>query len=250
MIKFSIVIPVYNARNTIVETLYSCINQTYTNFEILIIDDCSDDDTIDIIKKKFNLEKISIFQFEINKGVSMARNFGWEKATGDYIAFLDSDDTWHLKKLEILNQILENSEIKFIGHNYTEIDYELSNKNSTIINELQFTKLLFRNYFNTSCFVIQRNVNERFQENSRHTEDHDLILRISEKYKVYHIQSNLTLLGRPQLSKGGLSENKSKMRIGEILMYFNLCKRKKYFFVALPFLISFSLIKHVIKIIR
>ena len=250
MIKFSIVIPVYNACNTIVKTLNSCLNQTYKNFEILIIDDCSNDDTINIIKNNINLEKISIFQFKINKGVSMARNFGWEKATGDYIAFLDSDDIWDLKKLEILNNILDNSEIKFLGHNYTEFDYELSNKNSTIINELKFSKLLFKNYFNTSCFVIQRIINERFQENTRYTEDHDLILRISENYKVFYLKSHLTLLGRPQLSKGGLSENKLKMRIGEIFMYINLCKRKNIFFIVLPILISFSLIKHVIKIIR
>jgi glycosyltransferase involved in cell wall biosynthesis len=247
MIKFSIVIPVYNACNTIVKTLNSCLNQTYKNFEILIIDDCSDDDTINIIKNNINLEKISIFQFKINKGVSKARNFGWEKATGDYIAFLDSDDIWDLKKLEILNNILDNSEIKFLGHNYTEFDYELSNKNSTIIKELKFSKLLFKNYFNTSCFVIQRSLNERFQENTRYTEDHELILRISENYKVFYLKSYLTLLGRPQLSKGGLSGNKMRMRIGEIQMYVNLCKRKKAFYIVLPIFITFSCVKHIIK---
>lgn len=250
MIKFSIIIPVYNSQNTIVQTLNSCINQTYSNFEILIVDDCSDDDTVNIINNTYNLEKISIFKFKNNQGVSSARNYGWSKAKGEYVAFLDSDDTWHPQKLEILNNILENSEIKFIGHNYTELEKELANTKTSIIRELKFSNLLFRNYFNTSCFVIQSNVNERFSENIRFTEDHDLILRISEKYKILYLESNLTLLGRPQLSKGGLSGNKMKMRIGEIQMYYNLCKRKKTYYLVLPILLTFSFVKHIFKIFR
>lgn len=250
MIKFSIIIPVYNAQNTIIQTLNSCINQTYTNYEILIVDDCSDDDTVNVINNTFNSKKITIFKFTNNKGVSSARNYGWSKAKGEYVTFLDSDDIWHLQKLEILNEILENSDIKFIGHNYTELDKELTIKKTLIIKELKFSNLLFRNYFNTSCFIIQSNINERFRENIRFTEDHDLILRISEKYKIFYLDSILTLLGRPQLSKGGLSGNKMKMRIGEIQMYVNLCKRKKIYYILLPILISFSFVKHFFKIFR
>jgi glycosyltransferase involved in cell wall biosynthesis len=185
MIKFSVVIPVFNAQKTIVQTISSCINQTYTNYEILIIDDCSNDETVNIIKSNFVSHKIKLFQFDTNKGVSKARNFGWENANGDYITFLDSDDIWHTQKLEILNELLQNSEIEFLGHNYTNDIKQFEISSSIKLARLNFYKLLLRNYFNTSCFVIKNTINFRFNELTRYTEDHDLLLRICDKHNIF-----------------------------------------------------------------
>ena len=250
MIKFSIIIPAYNSQETIIQTLNSCINQTYTNYEILVIDDCSVDETINIINDNFTSDKITIHHFEVNKGVSSARNYGWDKATGDYIAFLDSDDIWHVQKLEILSNILKNHDIDFIGHDYTEFINEFNIDSSIKLENLNITKLLIRNYFNTSCFIIKNNINFRFNESTRYTEDHDLLIRISEKHNIFYLTKKLTLLGRPQLSKGGLSGNKLKMRIGEMKMYINFCKRQKAYYFILPFLLTFSLTKFIFKSLR
>jgi teichuronic acid biosynthesis glycosyltransferase TuaG len=250
MIKFSVIIPVYNSQETIIQTLYSCINQTYPNYEILIIDDCSVDNTINIINDNFKLDKITIHRFEENKGVSSARNYGWDKATGDYITFLDSDDTWHIRKLEILSKILENPKIEFIGHDYTEFSNDFNLESTIKLENLNIAKLLIRNYFNTSCFIIKNSINLRFNESTRYTEDHDLLIRICEKHNIFYLTKKLTLLGRPQLSKGGLSGNKLKMRIGEMQMYINLCKRQNSYYLILPFLLTFSLTKHFFKILR
>ena len=91
--KVSVIIPLYNKAHTIERTLRSVFSQTYTNFEVIIIDDGSTDGSTNIIKEEFKDERLKII-VQQNKGVSYARNVGIENAKGDYIAFLDADDEW------------------------------------------------------------------------------------------------------------------------------------------------------------
>jgi len=93
MDKVSIIMPAYNAENTIKNTIESILNQNYDNYEIIVVDDGSTDNTQNIVKNIDN-SKIKYFKLETNKGVSNARNFGIEKATGNYIMFIDSDDLY------------------------------------------------------------------------------------------------------------------------------------------------------------
>lgn len=91
-IKISVIIPVYNSESTIIRCLTSIMNQTYENFEIIIIDDGSSDNSMRIIEKKYdNEKKIKIIKTD-NHGVSHARNIGLDNMTGDYVVFVDSDD--------------------------------------------------------------------------------------------------------------------------------------------------------------
>ncbi|QYS90674.1 glycosyltransferase family 2 protein [Flavobacterium covae] len=89
---FSVIIPLYNKENYIYNTLISVINQTYTYFEIIIVNDGSTDKSLEIVKN-INDSRIKIFE-QNNKGVSSARNLGIKNATGSLIAFLDADDLW------------------------------------------------------------------------------------------------------------------------------------------------------------
>ena len=97
-IKVSIVIPTLNSAKTIKRCLNSVIQQTYKNWEVIIIDANSKDKTLQIIKS-FNLEKIKIFKISSKKSISAARYLGVKKSKGSYIAFLDSDDSWSKIKL-------------------------------------------------------------------------------------------------------------------------------------------------------
>ncbi len=107
-VKVSVVIPTYNSAEYLSEAIDSVLSQSYDNWEILIVDDGSTDNTRDIIKKYDNSIK---YYYKKNEGVSKARNFGIEKAQGKYVAFLDSDDYWEVDKLERQVASLENENI-------------------------------------------------------------------------------------------------------------------------------------------
>jgi len=98
MTNFSVVIPLYNKEKDVLKTIQSVLKQSHSKFEIIIVDDGSTDSSIEIIKN-IKDERIRLFSKK-NEGVSIARNYGVEKATTEFIAFLDADDYWHPNHLE------------------------------------------------------------------------------------------------------------------------------------------------------
>jgi teichuronic acid biosynthesis glycosyltransferase TuaG len=107
----SIITPSYNSKNFIKETINSVISQTYEDWEMIIVDDCSKDDSVKFIQELIKDEKrIKLIKLDENIGAAMARNKALEMAQGRYIAFLDSDDIWLPQKLDIqLNFMKENN---------------------------------------------------------------------------------------------------------------------------------------------
>jgi len=248
-IKFSVVIPAYNASATIAASIDSALQQTYKPYEILVIDDCSTDDTGEIIKgygaQVTYVSKIS------NSGPSVARNKGMDMATGDYVAFLDHDDIWHKDKLALVNNILEaQPQISFLYHPFTLKDINtIELPESGVVYRLPFMKLLARNVIGTPCVVMKRSIPLRFEPTMKYTEDYDLWLRVGYKYKLHFIDIPLTQINRPVLSSGGQSGNKWKMRCGEMRAYRRLLKLNPLFIFLLPLLLFGSLLKHVGKMI-
>ena len=112
------------------------------------------------------------------------------------------------------------------------------------------TKLLLKNFAVTPSIIIKKEICEYFDETMTHTEDHELWLRLALKLEVYYLNLPLTTLGRPQLSQGGLSSNKWAMRKGELKMYKNIIRYKKSLTLLYPFLVIFSLAKHLRHIIK
>ena len=118
----SVITPFYNSSNFIKECILSVIAQTYTNWEMIIIDDCSQKkhkNILDLLCK--GNSKIKILSLSKNIGSAGARNIGISKAKGRYIAFLDSDDLWHSKKLENQISFMKNSDIAFSYTTYQSI---------------------------------------------------------------------------------------------------------------------------------
>ena len=101
--KVSIIIPCYKAADTISETLNSVLAQTYTNWEVFVIDDCSPDNSVEIIKSYCEKEsRIKLIKSSENSGTAtIPRNKGTKEATGEYIAFIDADDVWEPEKLQL-----------------------------------------------------------------------------------------------------------------------------------------------------
>ena len=158
MVKFSIILPVYNAEATIFETLNSILTQTYENFEIIIINDGSTDHSLDIISK-FDDRRIHVFNISNSGGPARPRNIGLNFASGDWVAFIDSDDLWHFDKLRIISESLELDVLDFITHGTTM--YNLENHYSYIhfpqVQNLSYLKLLINgNTFVLSSIIISR----------------------------------------------------------------------------------------------
>lgn len=131
--KVSIITPVYNCENYIKETIENVINQTYTNWEMLLVDDCSTDKSEEIIKEYTNKdERVKYFKLKENSGAAIARNFALEKTTGRFIAYLDADDLWKNDKLEKQVKFMISNNYVFTCTDYEKIDEEGKSLNKII----------------------------------------------------------------------------------------------------------------------
>lgn len=119
----SIIMPTYNCAKFIKETIQSVINQTYENWELVIVDDCSNDNTEEIVAS-FNDKRIKYHKLEKNSGAAVARTTAMKMATGNYMAFLDSDDLWKKDKLEKQLDFMKKNNYNFTCTAYEQIDEE------------------------------------------------------------------------------------------------------------------------------
>lgn len=119
MIKVSIITPAYNASEFIVETIRSVQNQTLSSWELLVVDDCSVDNTVEIVEGLAQKDlRIKLIKAASNGGVARARNLGLERAKGEFIAFLDSDDLWLSDKLEKQVRFMEENNLLLTYTNF------------------------------------------------------------------------------------------------------------------------------------
>lgn len=118
----SIITPAYNAERFIGETIESALKQTYANWEMIIVDDCSQDETVSIVKKYMERDnRIRLVELEKNSGSAIARNTAMDHAKGRYFAFLDSDDLWLPEKLEKQVAFMESKNIAFSFTRYERV---------------------------------------------------------------------------------------------------------------------------------
>lgn len=193
VIEVSIIIPCYNAEKTIYRTLNSLLSQTFRNFEVIIINDGSKDNSEKKIAeyiKKYTSMKIRYF-YQENRGVSVARNEGLKKANGKYITFLDADDLYHPRFLEILHKLLIEKKADIVCCQYKKISSE---KNFIVdVKNIENKKLLpkeeiLRKYihkrktrFSFVCAIYKRSIIEKenlcFPINIRFGEDSEFICK-------------------------------------------------------------------------
>ena len=129
----SIIMPTYNCGRFIEKTIETVINQTYKNWELIIVDDCSKDNTEEIVRKiALKDNRITYFKFDTNQGAAMARTKAMELAKGNYMAFLDSDDLWKNDKLEKQIKFMEANNYNFTCTEYEQIDEEGNKLNKVI----------------------------------------------------------------------------------------------------------------------
>lgn len=118
----SIITPSYNTAKFMAKTIQSVLNQTYANWEMIIVDDCSTDNTDDVVAPFLADKRIKYLKNEKNSGAAVTRNKALREAKGKWIAFLDSDDLWMPEKLEKQIKFMEENKYHFSYTNYSEID--------------------------------------------------------------------------------------------------------------------------------
>lgn len=199
--RVSVIIPTYNCEKYIVQTIESVLKQTYSNFEIIVIDDGSTDNTKKIIEKFINSHKIR-YIYQTNSGQSAARNKGIEESNGEYIAFLDADDYWKKEKLKKQIEVLKN---KNIGICYTNVEF-IDDKTEEIIPVFRNRKhkkmrrgiiykyLIFYNFIPFAGIMVRKECLEKiggFDKNIKMGDDWDILLRLSVHYEFDYINEKL-----------------------------------------------------------
>ncbi len=195
--QISIIIPTYNRVKLIINALNSIFNQTFQDYEILIIDDASTDTTEQVIKE-LNHPKVKYLKLEENSGQCIARNFGTRHAKGDYLAFLDSDDEWLPNKLENQMNLFEKEGSDRLGAVYGYSYQKDVIKDETYLSDSGYFRGDIHGKMLTgfcpptpSLFVVKRSVFESvqgFDEALVTFVDLDLWLRISEKYDFDYVE--------------------------------------------------------------
>lgn len=199
----SIIIATYNAANTLRTALNSVINQNFNNWECIIIDGASKDETIDIVKGYIKKDKRFRYISEADKGIYDAMNKGWKKANGDWIIFLGSDDS--LASEHVLHDITKylTKEYDIIYGNYNTIDIK---KNIRTRTSLDYHCITYKVFSNHQAVIMKRNVIEKldgFNINYKITADFDLIQRAYLKhYKFKQIPVTIS-----NFYLGGISSN-------------------------------------------
>ncbi len=214
--------PVFNGEEHINEAIESVLNQTYKNLELIIINDGSNDNTSKILEVYKNKDsRITVItNSEASGGPALPRNIGMKFSNGSFLAFIDHDDIWHHKKLEIQLKTLTDLNVCFISseridikRSQKDLDYnniDLHNKNYLKINSHQ---LLGNNLINTSSVVINKKIvkTEKFNENKKYISVEDFIMWVELHRKIdYSLKMEIPLI-RYRLTKSSLSSNKLRM---------------------------------------
>ena len=234
------IIPCYNSESTIQQAVESVLNQSIPVNEIIVLDDHSTDQTVLILKElQKNHPQIQIITHNQNQGPGRLRNLGIQLAKSKYVAFLDADDYWHPDKIKIFSV---DADVAFWASRYSTDPSKNQIINST--KKISFAKQLLRNHVATPTAIINKEIiHEQFDETMRYCEDYEYFTRLTYHFGLYINQSILCTTNKQK----GLSSHLFKMRLGEIRMYFKATKYCKLIIFLLPFLILYSLIKHIFR---
>lgn len=206
----SIITACYNSENYISETINSVLNQTYQNWELLIVDDCSADNTKSLIEEFQKTEKrIKLFQLNENSGAAVARNKAIKEAKGTFIAFLDSDDNWLPKKLELQLEFMISNNYNLTHTSYELIDHQGNSLKKTIVPAkiLGYKDMLYSNKIGCLTAIYnQSKIGKKYMPLLRKRQDYALWLKILKTgEKAYGLAE---VLSQYRNTENSISNNK------------------------------------------
>ena len=193
--KVSIIVPMYNAEKFIGKAIETVLSQTYENWEMLIMNDVSTDNSLAVVNKFVKKDdRIKVVNTEKNMGVVKGRNHLIDLARGKYIAFLDADDYWHSEKLEKQIQFMKEKNASISCTEYTRVRENGEKINEVVIkSEISYTDMLKNNYL--GCLTVMydvEKVGKRYFKELEKNEDYVLWLEIVKDVKtIYGLKENL-----------------------------------------------------------
>lgn len=207
----SIITPLFNAEQFLPATIKSVIDQSYTNWEMIIVDDCSTDSSLDVAKGFSEKDqRIRIFQQPVNNGPAACRNLASAKANGRYIAFLDSDDLWDPEKLSKQIEFMKSTSAVFSYTSYKKVNNKGAIGKNTIRCKprVNYSQLLNSNII--GCLTVMYDTKEISKRNFVDTDHEDYVLWLSilkEGYLAYGLDDALAYYRTGNVS---ISSNKLK----------------------------------------
>ena len=222
--------PVYNGERYISEAIESVLSQTYQNFELIIVNDGSTDNSKAVIAPYLGDSRIRYFE-QCNAGVAAARNAAIKESQGELIGFLDQDDYWYINKLKIQIEYLErNQDISLVYSDYEIID-EINNKIEKVsdnvsfdLSESDFVSLFSKNRIGILTVLTYKRCilsSGQFNENLKGTDDYELWLKIALQYKLAY---QAEVLAAYRWHGNNTSNNELKMFIFEAMALDNIIR--------------------------
>lgn len=223
----SIIMPSWNTGRFISDSIQSVLDQTYKNFELIIVDDASTDNTDKIINS-FKDTRIKYYKNSQNEGAAKSRNLALRKARGKWIAFLDSDDLWMPEKLEKQIKFMKENNISFSYHNYEKID-EFSNPIGILVTgPKRITKKMMYRYGYPGCLTFMYEA-KRFGliqiKDIKKNNDYAILLKLCKLSDCFLLNE---CLAKYRIRKVSISHDKFFKKFKSHVDLFFVCDNKKY----------------------
>jgi len=253
----SVVIPCYRCARTLERAMASVAAQTFRPAEVILVDDASGDETRDVMQKlsqQFDPGWIKLVFLDKNVGAGSARNAGWALASQPYVAFLDADDAWHFRKIEIqYGYMAALPDVVLCGHGFRLLKqgvlpyWEVGRGEVRTVSKWA---MLMSNRFVTPSAMIKRDVNHRFIERQRYMEDHMLWLRVvCSGSRVVKLPAALAAIYKDPFGVTGLSSRVWLMERSDLGNYRRLYQDGCINAPQLAILVTYSLLKYVRRLI-
>lgn len=249
MYKFSVIIPTFNRSHELMRAVQSIIDQTFEDWEIIIIDDGGNDDTGKVIASYIlKYSNISYYKFP-NMGASIARNIGIGLSKGEYIAFLDSDDEWSRGRLESVAKSIQESPSTLYITDFKSQDKTFSLLKPEYINSEYFRQILLSHNFlgGTINIVVPKNklmAVGGFDKNLTSSQDHDLYNKLVEVCDLQYVPGEFAIY---YLNSTGRISGKNKNKLRGQLAYYNKYKKRMNHLARLLSMKKIALVAYYIK---
>lgn len=218
----SIIMPSWNTATYIAESIQSVLNQTYKHWELIIVDDCSSDNTAEVVSR-FQDERIKFLVNERNLGAALTRNRALREARGEWIAFLDSDDLWQPQKLEKQLQFMRDNGYVFSYHEYEKIDEASQPLNIEVSGPAVVTRQKMYNYGYPGCltFMYSAKAMGLVQiKDIKKNNDYAILLQLCKKADCYLLKENLA---QYRIRKKSISHDKLSKKLRSHYDLFHYC---------------------------
>ncbi|MBL7831075.1 MAG: glycosyltransferase family 2 protein [Saprospiraceae bacterium] len=264
MNSISVVMPIKNRFELAKIALLSVVNQTLKPNQVVLVDDGSDVRVLEVLATEISFARsqgiiVDVLENNISNGVSASRNMAIKYATGQFIAFCDSDDYWIPHKLEFVMSLVEKYRANIVVHSFVWIVgkhwfFKLLIDGAVFFVPRALLALIFFLHV-SACVISKACIMDGFKAGLSFHEDLDFFLKISEKTKLLFVNYPCVYMGRSPGSAGGLTENRIKMIEGAInvlenakgIGLFRLCIRAKLVYLRLKYFLICRNIDHILE---